>query len=84
MLSWFAEEARAGRGQVSPGDLLRVVRHRDLDALKRMAVGDVTLGLPPGADPGGPNSQPGRPWMSSLPAAVAHQQEGECALLGAL
>jgi len=40
MLSWFAEEApRAGRGQVLPGDLLRVVRHRDLDALKRIAVG---------------------------------------------
>jgi hypothetical protein len=54
IVQWLAREGRAGR--VPTSDLLALVRHDDLDALNRLADGDVTLGLPPGVNPGGPGS----------------------------
>jgi hypothetical protein len=54
ILDWFANEARAGRWHVPPGDLLATVRPEDLAALNRLAAADVTLSLPQDLDPGQP------------------------------
>jgi len=55
ILRWFADEARAGRWHVPPGDLLGIVRSEDLDAMNRLAATEVTLSLPQGLD----GDQPG-------------------------
>lgn len=50
ILRWFADEARAGRWHVPPGELLDLVRREDITAMERLSATPVQLDLPRGLD----------------------------------
>jgi hypothetical protein len=50
LMEWLVDEAKAGRLHVPPGDLLNVVTPAEGEAMRRLAVEDVQLQLPPGTD----------------------------------
>jgi hypothetical protein len=58
LLRWFADEAKAGRWHIPPGELLGLgpdSRIETLYRLDRLAQNEITLQVPEGLDPG-PNS----------------------------
>lgn len=46
IVEYLADEVKAGRLQIAPADLVKLVQQADLEALSKLAAADVTLELP--------------------------------------